>query len=192
VRIETEEIRRHYAALSDEALLDVNREDLTDAARECYDAEIAERQLGEAPMDVDFGAPVEDDGEVADDWMETAACACAFAAHPGSPSANDAGHAREVLQAAGIPAQVSLEQVDETHQEYRVMVPGALNLKAASVLDLQIFNPEVEAEWRNHFEALSDEDLADLSADVLCAGLMDRVRRLKRAFEDEVAARRLG
>jgi len=190
MRIDIEQIRRHYASLSDEALLDVDRSDLTDAARECYDAEITERQLGEAPVDLDFGDAL-DDSEIAEDWLESAACTCAFAAHPGSPSANDAGHARQVLQAAGIPAHVSLEQIDETHQEYRVLVPGALNLKAASVLDLEIFNPEVEAEWRNHFEALSNEDLGALNADVLCAGLLDRVKRLKRAYEEEIAARRL-
>ena len=74
--------------------------------------------------------------------------------------------------------------------EYSVMVPGALILEATSVLDREIFNPKAEAEWRIHFEMLSDEDLRALT-ETICAGLLDRVKRLKRAYDQEIARRKL-
>ena len=77
------------------------------------------------------------------------------------------------------------------YDEYRVLVPEPLNLKAISIPDRDIFNPRLESDWRAHFAARSDEELAQLSPDVICAGLVDRVERLKRAFDDEIA-RRIG
>ena len=70
------------------------------------------------------------------------------------------------------------------------MVPGALSLKAASVLDKEIFNPEVEAGWKTYFETLKDSELRALNPEILCAGLLDQVTRLKRAYAEEVARRR--
>jgi hypothetical protein len=71
-----------------------------------------------------------------------------------------------------------------------VMVPGALSLKASSVLDRDMFNEELEETWRTHFDHLSDEELRALRPDELCAGLLDRATRLKRAYEEAVAQRR--
>ena len=62
------------------------------------------------------------------------------------------------------------------------MVPGALYVQAANVLDREIFNPKVEDEWRTHFEALSDEDLHALNSEIICAGLLDRMKRLRKVF----------
>ncbi len=70
------------------------------------------------------------------------------------------------------------------------MVPGALNLHATSVLDRDLFNADQEENWRTHLEALSDEELAKLSPQVFCAGLLDRAARLKKAYEDEVTRRK--
>ena len=63
-------------------------------------------------------------------------------------------------------------------------------LNAISVLDKEIFNAELEADWRTHFAALSDEQLHALKPEVICAGLPDRVERLTRAYHDEIAKRR--
>ena len=72
------------------------------------------------------------------------------------------------------------------------MVPAALILKATSVLDKAIFNPGIEADWKTQLASLSDDELRELSADDICAGLIDRVERLRRAYESEVARRRPG
>jgi hypothetical protein len=205
VKIDLEDLRHYYASLPDEALLALDRAELTDAARRCYDQEVAQRDLApqEAPQDqpddeVEAGGALDPDTGVKPDWLEDAACACAFATFSGSPSSSDAETAREALRAGGIPCYISFHKgeppsVDPQPQdEYRVMVPGPLYLQAASVLDREIFNAKVEAEWRTHFEALSDEELRALNSEIICAGLLDRMKRLKRVFEEEIARRRLG
>jgi hypothetical protein len=69
------------------------------------------------------------------------------------------------------------------------MVPAPLNLKATSILDKEIFNPQLEADWRRHFQSLTDRELGELNPSVICAGLVDRIARLKRAYNDEVTRR---
>jgi hypothetical protein len=128
------------------------------------------------------------------DWLENAACPCSFAASPGLYPATDAERARDVLLAAGIPCEIAAGQPgreDENlaQSEWRVLVPPALNLKAISVLDKEIFNPELEAEWRTHFGLLSDDELEALRPEDMCAGMLDRVERLTRAYRDEIARR---
>jgi hypothetical protein len=44
---------------------------------------------------------------------------------------------------------------------------------------------------RTHFETLSDEDLSALDPTVFCAGLEDRVARLREAYAEEIARRGL-
>jgi hypothetical protein len=196
VRPTSDDLRRHYASLSDGELEDLDPTELTDVARQCYEEEIARRQPAEeqgAPASPEHQA--EEFADVDEDWLEHAACACSFTAAPGSNHAGDAEHAQDALIEAGIPCQLEMVPGDATkehgqrYDEYRLLVPEPLNLKAISVLDRDIFNPQLEADWRAHFAALSDEELAQLSPDVLCAGLVDRVERLKRAFNDEVGQR---
>jgi hypothetical protein len=46
-----------------------------------------------------------------------------------------------------------------------------------------------EADWRNHLQTLSDEDLRALKPEDFCGALLDRAERLKRAYLEEVASR---
>jgi predicted ATPase len=139
---------------------------------------------------------IEGSFEVEPDWMEYAACPCSFTAVPGSDHAHDAERAREVLRAAGIPCHLSVVSPDppaeatQRFDEYRALVPASLNLKAISVLDKEIFNADLEADWRAHFAELSQEELRALNPEIICAGLRDRVERLTRAYTDEIARRR--
>ena len=43
--VDPEYLRAHYASLSDEALLAINREELVKTAQQCYDNELAQRDL---------------------------------------------------------------------------------------------------------------------------------------------------
>ncbi len=43
MNIDPQELERHYASLSDEALLELNREDLVEVAQGCLDRELARR-----------------------------------------------------------------------------------------------------------------------------------------------------
>ena len=45
------DFRQHYELLSDEALLEINAEDLVDVARQCLEEEIANRGLNAAASD---------------------------------------------------------------------------------------------------------------------------------------------
>jgi hypothetical protein len=182
-------------------LLDLDPADLTDAARKCYESEFAKRGLSP-----DGGPPpaeghAAESFEVEPDWMEHAACPCSFTAIPGSNHASDAERAREVLLAARIPCHLSVMPADadsrdaqnedsQRFDEYRVLVPASLNLKAISVLDKEIFNADLEADWRTHFAELSDEELRALNPEDFCAGLLDRVERLTRVYTEEIARRR--
>ena len=197
MQVTPDELRQYYASLSDEMLQEIDPAYLTDAARRCYESEFAKRDL--SPDDRPLPAAeedVEEGFEVEPDWMEYAACPCFFTAVPGSNHAHDAERAREVLQAAGIPCHLSVASADPPNEdvqrfdEYRALVPASLNLKAISVLDKEIFNTDLEADWRAHFAALSDEELRALNPEIICAGLLDRVERLTRAYNDEIARRR--
>jgi hypothetical protein len=199
VQIDPQALRRHYASLADEELIALDPADLTEVARKCYDAEVANRKLESAH---DAGTPdevespqVEMGYAVDPDWLSDAACATSFSELPGQTSGRDAAaSALAVLEAAGIPCQIEEQEVNppkdpQSYREYRLMVPGALNLLAFGVLDRDLFNSDFETEWRAHFEQLSDQELGALNPDVICVGLRDRILRLTRAYHDEVNRR---
>ena len=194
MQIDPKGIRSHYASLSDEGLRDIDRSDLTGLAQKYYDEEVARRELlpQEEPEQLEDGAEPE--------WLGDAACACAYTSFPGSSSAAEAATARDALEDAGIPCYIVIHKLEPDrppddepvrHREYQVMVPGALNLQATSVLDEQIFNVDVEGAWAVHFQALSDEELQALTPEVICAGMEDRIMRLKRAYAAELDRRQL-
>lgn len=196
MEIDVESLRRYYSSLSDEALMALDREDLTEVAQKCWDGEIARRGINELPESdaaSDDGAgeaETSSEGELDPGWLEDAVCACSFAGDPGGSPAADAV---KVLDDAGIPCEVTTVEVPSAagrqEYEYRVMVPAALNLKASSILDKELFNPELEADWRLHFQSLTDRELGALNPGVIWIGLEDRIARLKRAYNDEVTRR---
>jgi hypothetical protein len=52
------------------------------------------------------------------------------------------------------------------------------------------FNTEFEAEWKSHLEMLSDEEVYAVDPKVALCGLFDRVERVTRVFDEEIARRR--
>jgi len=65
------------------------------------------------------------------------------------------------------------------------MIPAGLHLHAISVLDVKIFNPEMEEEWKTHFGFMSDADVVAMNPKELTAGLLDRAERLERVYAEE-------
>ena len=198
MQIDLESLRRHYSFLSDEELLALNRNDLIEMAQKCWDEEVERRGLDE-PQESDAASDDEaaeteasSEGNVDAGWLDEAVCACSFVGDPGGSPASDAV---KVLDDAGIPCEVTAMEISSAldrhlaEYEYRVMVPAPLNLKARSVLDKEIFNPQLEADWRLHFQSLTDRELGELNPSVICAGLVDRITRLKHAYNDEVTRR---
>ena len=188
------DLRRHYASLSDEALLALNRDDLTAVAQGCYDEEIASRRLIESGDDAsgdEASAANAAGAAVESDWLESAAVACSF----GPQDTADLDQACGILEAADVPYQINpRDQEDSQGQPYQmqeVMVPSPWLLLALSILDKEMFNERQEADWRGHLEELSDEDFATIHIEDLTAGMLDRVERLKRIYSDELERRGL-
>jgi hypothetical protein len=204
VAINSEELRKRYASLSDGELLSINREDLTTIAQGLFDWELQKRGLhtaefeGELEDETDstnsrFSASTDEleDGEA---WLENGFPVTVFSGTPAG--AADAMDAHSALHSAGIPCEITEHDVDPAdepvpppYKEYRVVVPAALSMQATSVLDKAIFNARLEADWKTQLESLSDEELSRLSVDALCGGLLDRVERLRRVYKAEVARR---
>jgi hypothetical protein len=204
MQIDPEDLRNYYRSLSDGEFAALDRKDLVDVAQRIYDSEIARRKAargdtGEDSAEPDEDVPwrdqplTEDDAATPPEWLENAACACNFTMHRQGAEAQDVAQARAALRAAGIPCYVVVQPADADAgtQEYCLMVPGALNLHATSVLDREIFNPQLEESWRAHFAELSDQELMTLDPKIFCAGFLDRAERLKRVYEEEAGRRKL-
>ncbi len=221
MKIDANDLRRHYESMSDEELLAMDPAELTEIARQVYDEEFARRGLGgdaeesddEAGVAAHVGTEDEEDEDAEADedigdgdldidegpppeWADDAAVACSFSAHRGDNNSKQATRARTVLRAAGIPCCVTLlpgEGGDDDNKTYfySVMVPGALTFHATAILDRDLFNELQEKDWRTHLEWLSDTELHALKPEIFCAGLLDKVSRLKRVYADELARRDL-
>jgi len=198
LQIDPEYLRQHYASLTDEALRAIDKTELVEIAQKCYDEELARRrparQAGRPYVAEDFDSEPAQSGGSKPDWLDEAVCACAFRSSPGTNTAPDADSARDVLEAAEIPCYLDVTQVDESavpqpNYEYRLMVPSKFSLLATSVLDKEIFNAAIEADYRTHFEMLTDEELRAVDPKDLIKGLQDRIERLTRVYEEELSRR---
>jgi hypothetical protein len=193
MQLDPEFLRQHYAAMSDEELEAIDRADLVEAARQIFDEEVASREPANPRA---ARATVEPpDEEVELDWLEDAAEAYSRYVVRGAAPAPEAVHARDVLEAAGIPCHLELyeepEQDEQMQYRWRVLVPGKMTHRATSVIDRDIFNAEVEAQWRAHLEMLSDEELRVMEPQYAFCGLYDRLERINRAYDEELERRRM-
>ncbi len=208
-------LRQLYADLSDTALLEIDRADLTDVAQGCYDEELARRRPGlflestaAADLLEDVGFENGDDvgslpdgeltGEAADDakpsWYEEGAEVYSAVIYQGQETARDAGDARDVLRDAGIPCFLEVIHDPSPNggspvQRWRLSVPGKLSLRATSVLETEIFNADFEEEWRAHLEHFSDSELDEMHPRVAFGGLFDRIERVNRLYKEELDRR---
>lgn len=195
--LDSSQLRRHYEWLSDAALFAIDRNELVENARRLYDEEVARREPPrpvaeeeneEDPVSQDFLI----DSGPEPEWLSSAGSA--FVAYPGKDQSDlqDVAGARLALRAAQIPFYVILrtykDDTPPTH-ELSVMVPGEMLHSATSVLDIEIFNPRIEEEFRISLKTCTDEQFNSLNPNDFCAGLLDRAARLRRAYEDEAARR---
>lgn len=191
MQVDPEFLKTHYASLSDEAFDDIDRGELTGVAQKIYDEERGRREPSPtAGIDhpIFHRASLEPDP----DWLEDAACACSFRVSQGQYDAAEA-EARQALEAAGIPVHMETymeEPAARATSWTRLMIPSRDTLRAESVLDREIYNPQIEDTWRTHLSTLSDREFRELDFEGLIAGLTDRIERLRRAYKEEVSARR--
>jgi PhnB protein len=124
MKVSAEDFRRQFANLSDEALLDVDRRDLVEMARTCYDEELARRQLEAVrPPETVYAPESPEDGEE-------------FAVVQTYESQEEAKLARELLRAAGIRAQLGAGGL-------ALLVPVSTREDAREVLDAQVSDEEL-------------------------------------------------
>ena len=199
MQLDPEYLREHYASLSDEALAEVDRGELVAMARTIFDDEVAQRKR--APLrDTRPGKPdpMDEPVDVDDEPLEDAAEVISFPVQSSTADAPDAAlNARAALEDAGIPCSLELCEIppekslapDETHR-WMLMAPEKLNVRATSVLQREIDNPEFEAGWRTLLENLSDEELRAMTPQVALCGLFDRIARANRVYDEEVARRK--
>jgi hypothetical protein len=140
MNIDPQELERHYASLSDEALLEVNRDDLVEVAQGCLDRELARRGLSPKNADAEIdGAFTEDDPAVA----------VSNYTYP-----EEASEARDALETSGIPCYLAQreEESSEEGRSYRsvsgallLMVPSSFADRAVALLQEE-FGEEFELE----------------------------------------------
>ena len=214
MQADPEDLRRYYSSLPDEALLDIDRNDLVEMAQKYYDAEASRRKL--APLSsvprTDRPRPVPTrsddlssaeaeaggnppDAEDRPAWLDQAAEVYSVVVRPGTAAADAASDAMGVLKAAGIPCHLELIETPEENvpstQRWRLMAPGNLNIRAMSTLERDLDNQEFETGWKMYLETLSDSELLAVSPEIVLCGLFDRIERATKTFEEEVARRRL-
>ncbi len=192
MQVDPEFLKKHYASLSDEAFDDIDRNELTGVAQKIYDEERGRREpAADAAIEEKVLEKVSTEPEP--DWISEAICACTFRTTQGQYNSPEAQHAREALEAAGIAVHTGAysEPPDPAPSFLiQLMVPSNCNLMAESVLDLEIYNPQIEETWRTHLATLSDREFGELNFEALIAGLTDRVERLRGVYKEEVSARR--
>ncbi len=131
-----EDFQRHFEILSDEALLETNRDELVEMAREVYDAEIARRGLG--PEEGEELAP---EGELE---PTHAAEEMVLIATFGFPE--EANMARGLLESAAIPSQIKNELAAVGGFEASLLVPASFEEQAIEILESQISDEELAAQ----------------------------------------------
>src|SRR6266851_4819082 len=167
MQADPEDLRRYYSSLPDEALLDIDRNDLVEIAQKCYDAEANRREL--VPLssitgtdrsrpipsrsddlssaEAEAGGNPPDVGDIPA-WLDQAAEVYSVVVLPGSAAADAASDAMGVLKAAGIPCHLELIEMPEENvpstRRWRLMAPANLNIRAMSTLERDLSNQEFE------------------------------------------------
>jgi hypothetical protein len=161
VDINLDDFRRHFAILSDEALLATGQEDLVDAARTCLEEELSRRGLkpaGQSAVETEE-APAPEPVNPDDELVEIATYSVA----------EEANLARGLLESAGIPLHLANEYVSLGGFQLRLMVPAAYEEQALEILATEISDEELAAQaeaagWTDEGEEEVEEQ-ADLSAE---------------------------
>ena len=120
MKVTAEDFRHQYADLSDEALLDVDRQELVELARQCYDEELVRRKLKAAPP-----APVQAQAPEPHSEPEEFAVARTYELQ------EEARLARELLRSAGIRAHLGANGQE-------LLVPASTREEALAVLDSEL------------------------------------------------------
>jgi hypothetical protein len=133
LQVDLDDFQRRYAELSDEALLELDRDELVDLARDCYDAELTRRGLRRSATSPP-ATEAQDHGEL----VEVAIFS----------SSAEADLARALLESAAIPCYFENEFAGKTlrvSEGFRLFVPATLLENAREVLNSPVSEEELIA-----------------------------------------------
>lgn len=141
MQIDPEDFKRHYALLSDDALLEIDRDQLVGAARPYYDAELAERKL--ARPDSEQSTPSADSRDDAPGQTEGGLQLVATFL-----SLDEANFARGLLQSADVSCSLENEHGVPWAGAgaLQLMVPAAAYDRACEILESEISEEDLIAQ----------------------------------------------
>jgi len=140
VNVSPEEFRRRFDELSDDALLEINRDELVDVARDIYDAELDRRGLQAEIPEQGESVPVGGEQSEPHGELELAA---------EFTSAQEAAFARSLLKSAGIPYYSKTDYsgvLSATEEELQVFVPKPYLKEAQELLASPLTDEELAAQ----------------------------------------------
>jgi hypothetical protein len=156
VDVTPEDFRRYYESLSDEALLEIDLDELTPIARTCHSQEVKRRGLGEEEPDVERSAG----GEASSGGGSQRPAEEEFVSIVEYDYHEEADVARGLLESAGIPASIQNEP-----GVVHLMVPSAfaeqaLGMLAATPISEEELAAQAEAAGLEEDEAEDDDEEA--------------------------------
>jgi Putative prokaryotic signal transducing protein len=154
MEVSLDDFRRHFELLSDAALLETNREELIDAARECFDEEVARRGLNSTGEEEAAAETAPQPTNPAEELVVIATFSIP----------EDANLARGLLRSAEIPFHLENEYVALGGFQLRLLVPAAFEEEAREVLEAEISEEELAAQAEA--AGVMEEDLDEESPEV--------------------------
>jgi hypothetical protein len=139
MQTDPEEFRRRFEALSDEALLEVSRDELVEVAQDLYDAELERRGLIEEEQPAE---PEPAEGQP-DDPKDDLVLAAEFG------SAQELAFARSFLKSASIPTYIETDFsgiLGTTEADTKLYVPSAFLEQAQELLNTSLTDEELAAQ----------------------------------------------
>jgi hypothetical protein len=150
VKVDAEDFRRVYESMNDDALLAVNRDELVEVAQQCYDAEVARRNLLTVDEAEAAGeAAADEETDIRKNMVELAVFT----------NVDDARMALGLLRAAEIPCY--LENIGVMVPEFRLSVPPMFLEQAREILDAEISEEELAAQAEAAAELELEEELEE-------------------------------
>ncbi len=132
MKVTAEELRQRYAGLSDEEMIAIQRDDLGEVARDCYDEELRRRGLMSSGKPPDRTRPDDNDEPIP---------LCTFR------DVASARIAQSTLKSAKIPSYIDGEWLNGSNlRELRLMVPASSLKDARALLESEAETDELEPE----------------------------------------------
>jgi predicted ester cyclase len=165
MKLTAEDYRRHYRELTDAEFLAIDRDELVDVARRCYDAELAHRQLAPQPVSIEDAQPASTlripSARPGEELVRVAAVASLETATYAHKLLQEADISAELKNTADLPANLA-------RGRFILMVPVSCAEEASDLLAgvLAGENQDLVRHWFEQEWTPEDLDLNDFSVTI--------------------------